>query len=93
MLDCTAVLSDDETELTLFAVNRSEDTPLLWNPVLQGFEGFKVAEHIALEGPDRYAVNTLDDPERVVPFKKPVDAKAEEFMLSPLSWNVIRLVK
>lgn len=93
MLDCTAVLSDDETELTLFAVNRSDDTPLLWNPVLQGFEGFKVAEHIALEGPDRYAVNTLDDPERVVPFKKPVDAKAEEFMLSPLSWNVIRLVK
>lgn len=94
MLDCTAVLSDDEEELTLFAVNRSEDTPLLWTPLLHSFEDYRVMEHIAMEGPDRYAANTLDHPDRVVPFAKKTDcssAREAQFMLSPLSWNVIRL--
>ena len=94
MLDCTAVLSDDEEELTLFAVNRSEDTPLLWTPLLHSFEDYRVLEHIAMEGPDRYAANTLDQPDRVVPFTKKTDcscAREAQFMLSPLSWNVIRL--
>ncbi len=92
MLDCTAVLSDDETELTLFAVNRSENTPLLWTPSLQGFNGYRAAEHIALEGPDRYAINDFENPFRVAPIQKAL-SDTNEFMLSPLSWNVIRFIK
>ena len=92
MLDCTAVLSDDENELTLFAVNRSEDTPLLWAPSLQGFEAYRIQDHIALEGPDRYAINDFDHPDRVAPIHKALP-KENSFLLSPLSWNVIRLIK
>lgn len=92
MLDCTAVLSDDENELTLFAVNRSEDTPLLWTPSLQGFESYRIQDHMALEGPDRYAINDFGHPDRVAPIHKALPNE-NSFLLSPLSWNVIRLIR
>lgn len=91
MLDCTAVVSDDDQYVTLFAVNRSMDTPLLWTPVLQGFEDYKAESWTVLSDADRYACNSFEQPDRVHPTAAAVKPDCREFLLAPLSWNVIRL--
>ncbi len=97
MLDAAAVWQPSgETDgaLTLFAVNRSTENALLWKPRLEGFEGYRAVGHTAMEGPDRYAVNSFESPKNVVPFRKPLPAGEEDgFLLSPLSWNMIRFEK
>lgn len=95
-LDTTAVLSDDEEEFTVFAVNRGEDAELILEMQLPGLEGYHPVEHIVLDGPDKYAVNTVDTPEAVVPRNASLpecDGNLVTTKLSPLSWNVIRFKK
>ena len=95
-LDTTAVLSDDETELTVFAVNRGEDAELLLEIQLPGLENYRPVEHIVLDGPDKYAVNTVEAPNAVTPRLAALpecDGSKITTKLTPLSWNVIRFRK
>ena len=86
-LEAVAVFDDEKRELTVFAVNRSEDEEIALDLAAAGFPALKGASHIVLRSDDRLAVNTASQPERVTPEKLPL---SETAMLPPLSWNVLR---
>jgi alpha-N-arabinofuranosidase len=92
--DCVSILSNDENEITIFAVNRSHED-MLFDIELSDFSDFIPAEHIAISG---YGMNTVNDKEneRIVPHNEPlpiVDGKLITAKLPPLSWNVLRFKK
>ncbi len=96
LLDAVAVLNEQDAELTIFAVNRSQEEPLSLAGDLRGVGDYQLIEHIVLEDSNSLARNTLDYPDRVVPHSK----GGAEFskgqltaILPALSWNVIRLGK
>lgn len=93
LLHATAVAGDDGG-VTVFAVNRDTGRPMELTAALGSYGPLAVAEHVALWDADRYARNTRDQPDRVVP--RPVEgATVADGRLSatlpPLSWNMIRL--
>ena len=94
LLDAVAVLDEEHEEMTIFAVNRSQDEALPLEGDLRGVAGYGVVEHIVLEHPDRLAVNTAEQPDAVTPHARG-DAQLADGRLSAslprLSWNVIRL--
>jgi alpha-L-arabinofuranosidase len=95
----TATYDENTGEVAVFVVNRSEtdkvdcEIPLA---ALQAELGpLKLVEHLGLYDDDRSAVNSADDPDRVVP--RTVDATRVTdgscaTTLPPASWHVIRLV-
>jgi alpha-N-arabinofuranosidase len=95
-LEAVGVLDDSQENLTIFAVNRSQDEALLLNGDARAYPDFHVIEHLVLTNPDLNATNTLDHPDRVIP-QPSGDAVLLESQLTAtlpvLSWNVIRLVK
>lgn len=95
-LDAVSVLSEDESEITIFAVNRSIDESLKLECDIRSFPGFKVIEALTLANDDKKAVNTKTNPENVVPRKltnyELTDNKITA-ELPKMSWNVIRLKK
>jgi alpha-N-arabinofuranosidase len=96
LLDAVAVLNEEGAELTIFAVNRSQDGPLALEGDLRGVGDYKLIEHIVLENPDPSARNTIASPNNVVP-RSQVQGDFANGQLSVslprLSWNVIRLAK
>lgn len=95
-VDGIAVVSEDETELTIFAVNKDLAEARTLECDLRGFEGFRVVEHITQTHDDKNAVNSLSNQNNCAP-KSNGDAKLDSGILSAtlskLSWNVIRLKK
>ena len=89
-VDAVAVLSEDESELAVFAVNRKlgEDAELDLN--LEGFEGYKLVEHISMEGEDLKAGNSIENPDKVTPVEKSVDGN---IVLTGGSWNFLKFTK
>lgn len=95
-LDAVVTVDEEKDELTIFAVNRSIDEPLKVDCDIRSFPKLKVKEHLILDHKDREAVNTLENPNKVVPRvsrNTAIDEGRLTIELSPLSWNVIRLGK
>ncbi|ASA20773.1 alpha-N-arabinofuranosidase [Paenibacillus donghaensis] len=90
LLDAVAVLNEDETELTVFAINKSLKERLDIQCDFRSFGQLDMIQHIALENSDVYAVNTLADPKRVLPTEKERAKEAGQLSLEPLSWNMLR---
>lgn len=94
-IDAAVVLSEDRNSLTIFAVNRSGETAEL-DVSLRDFEGFHFSRHLILEHEDLDAVNTVEEPERVVPHgggQASVHDGMAAARLGGYSWNVIRFCK
>lgn len=94
-VDMSAVLSDDGNELTVFAVNRALKDTITLEASLLGFDGFVPVAHTVLEGNDPEDINTADE-EKVRPGQKELpelDGRILKANLSPLSWNMIRLIR
>ncbi|WP_067502598.1 alpha-N-arabinofuranosidase [Actinoplanes sp. TFC3] len=91
VLDAVAVSSG--AGVVVFAVNRSLDTPLRLEVDLRAFPACTSASHTALADDDPDAVNTVAEPERVVPrsLSATVDDGRLQAELPALSWNMIRL--
>lgn len=85
-IDLAAVISEDCSELAVFAVNRSLDESCTVGFSLSGYENYRPAKHIAMEGSDLKAVNTADKPNNVTPAEKKI---SDGITLSPHSWNMI----
>ena len=90
-----AVMTKNENNLTLFAVNKHDN---FCDVVceLQGFDGYKLVEHIVLSHDDLFAVNTAKDQNNVAPRTSDnasVDGGILQARLDGYSWNVIRLVR
>jgi alpha-N-arabinofuranosidase len=92
-LESAVVLDSTGKALTLFAVNRA-DAALPVEAVMRGLDGLRAAEHIVLEDADLDAMNTAEQPDRVVPSRATgatVDGGILRAELPPRSWNVLRL--
>jgi alpha-N-arabinofuranosidase len=93
-LESIATLSDSEDTLTIFAVNRDQESNLQLEGNLKAFAGWAVAEHLVLEHRDPCATNTAENPDNVTPHNRgdaTLDGAQLNATLAPLSWNVIRL--
>ncbi|MEU9201354.1 alpha-N-arabinofuranosidase [Streptomyces sp. NPDC048332] len=95
LLHATAVRDPETGAVTVFAVNRGQDTALPLEVALHGFDLTEIAEHQVLADADPDARNTLAEPGRVAPHPAEgtvLDGGVLRATLEPMSWNVIRLV-
>jgi alpha-N-arabinofuranosidase len=93
VIDTVAVYNGENEELTVFAVNRGEQSVEL-DIDARDFAGCSVIEHIELKHSDLDAVNTADRPEEIRPCLAggtASDRGKVTSRLDPYSWNVIRL--
>ncbi|HOJ92477.1 MAG TPA: alpha-N-arabinofuranosidase [Dictyoglomaceae bacterium] len=96
VLETIATFNEEDNTMTIFAVNRDVKDNLFVDYKLDGFEGYKVIEHIVYEYDDPYAGNTSENPDKVVPHNinnSKIDGNILETVLPKFSWNVIRLKK
>lgn len=94
-VDCVSVVDDENSYLTIFAVNRDLEDEVLFETKLIEFEEYKPVEHIVMAGYDINTTNTKDK-QKVVPKLNSIPTIENSIMnvkLAPLSWNVIRLKK
>lgn len=97
-LEAVAVMDEEAEELTLFAVNRSLSEPMNVACFLRDFVDYTITEHIAFESGDLKAVNTVANPDTVVPYVRQdsvLNLGKGEFSieLGKASWNVVRFKK
>jgi len=91
-----AVAVDNGDCVTIFAVNRNMEEELELTSELRGFGNLVLDQHLVLAHSDHKAVNTIDQPDNVVPQANGqtiFDQNLITSRLKPLSWNVIRLKK
>jgi alpha-N-arabinofuranosidase len=90
LLDAVATRSDEG--VTIFAVNRSTDTPLSLEIDARALGGARITSATTLTDPDVHARNTADDPDRIAPrANDDIEHDPMRVRLPPVSWNVIRL--
>ena len=87
-VDTVAVLSEDEKQISIFAVNKSLDSDCELELQMTGLEGYKAVKHVALEGDDLKAANTAEETDKVTPVEKQM---GDKITLAPASWNMIVL--
>ena len=74
-------------------MNRDTGNPVSLCIALQGIDA-SVISHTALYGENREAINSPENPDRVLPVPVGgcrIDGKEAFAVLPPLSWNVIKL--
>lgn len=89
----TATYDQESGNLALFAVNRGEQA-LVLDVDLRAFPGRLLAKHIVIADDDIRAVNTREQPDRVIPRDGTGDAVVEGMLrveLPAVSWSCIRL--
>jgi alpha-N-arabinofuranosidase len=95
-LEAVATLDPARDTVTLFAVNRSLDQALQIEADARDLAGYRVVEHLVLDGKNWLAANTRAHPDTVVPHTAS-GAKIDQGLLTatlpPMSWNVVRLEK
>lgn len=91
--DGLGVWNSSKNELTIFAVNRAENEEIQLEISFDRFVAADFIEHWEMAGYDRKSVNTMENPDAVIPTFTGVTTcsglKAVS-RLKPLSWNVIR---
>jgi len=95
VLDAVAVLSEDESHLTVFAVNKNADG-LDISCNLRDFPGYNVTEYITMTDEDLYAANSSENPDRVTPAangRYVMDGDNLILKTPGYSWNVVRIGK
>jgi len=95
-IDTVATYNEESNEITIFAVNRDLNDSFEVEFKLDGFDGYKVVEHIVYESDDINKGNTAENPDNVVPHNNGVskiDGTILKAVLPKFSWNVIRLRK
>ena len=95
-LDAVVIENEEAQTLTVFAVNKSLDEDMEIVCDLRQYADYAVERHIVLTHEDLKAVNTEEDPFRVVPHEGGVSKNDKgdfSAVLGARSWNVIRLKK
>ena len=87
-VEASVVYNEKENEVVLYAVNRSLSEDVELSFVAEGFEGYKLVEHVELYNDDLKAVNEKDN-ERVAPANVEV-TNGETVTLKKHSWNMLR---
>lgn len=95
-LDASAVYSEEEEAVTIFAINRDMEEDMLAEFDMRDFDGYRVIEHVTMADYDAKAENTADAPNTVIPKNLEITQPSEgklEVRLPKFSWNMIRLKK
>ena len=93
-IDCVTVYNDDADELVIFAVNKDLKEDITLSMDLRQFADLQLIEHVMMQEEDLYAVNTEDDPNRIIPTyctDSCVENNILKAVLKHKSWNMIRL--
>jgi alpha-N-arabinofuranosidase len=94
VLKSVATLSEDGTELTIFAINRDPEKQALELSLdLRAFGKLTPIERLCIANPDMDATNTAGNQENVHPTSEtlpPLDGGKGGVTLPALSWNVLR---
>ena len=93
-IDCVTVYNDDDDELVIFAVNKDLKEDITLSMDLRQFAAFRVIEHVTMQDEDLYAVNTEENPNRIIPAictESGVEYNSLKAVLKHKSWNMIRL--
>ena len=85
----SSVIDNGGGEVTVFVENRSLDSDMELNVVLEGYEGYTLKEHIELYCPDLKAINTKDE-SPVAPINREIE---KNITLKKHSWNMLRFAK
>jgi alpha-L-arabinofuranosidase len=95
VLDSVATYDADEGRVAVFVVNRHPSEPVSFSTDLRAFGGsVELAEATMLCDEDLFAVNTMEDPDRVAPqphSSAQVVGTALEAELPPASWSMFVL--
>lgn len=94
-LESIATYDEENGEMVIFAVNKSENEAVDLNINLLDFEGYKPIEHISMDGYAKNEINGFGG-ERVKPHSNPLpkrDGSEVNVHLAPFSWNVVRFEK
>ena len=67
VLDSVATYDAEEGRVAVFVVNRHPSEPVSFSTDLRAFASVELVEAILLWDEDLFAVNTMEDPDRVVP--------------------------
>jgi alpha-N-arabinofuranosidase len=95
-IDAVAVYNGEKEELVLFAVNKNLEQDIPITMELRQFAEFGIAEHKILHDEDLYAVNTQENPDRILPRNSTESAIYDGVLtvnLKHKSWNMIRLTR
>lgn len=94
-LESIATFDEENEQLVIFCVNKSQDEDAQINVNLMDFDGYKPSEFISMDGYDKLAENGIDNP-----FVKPhnnalpeIDGANVTINVKPFSWNVIKFNK
>ena len=94
LFTATATRSDDGKYVTIFAINRSVDSPMELTTNLRAFGKLTLESHTQVRHDDLAATNTKENPNNVAPSAVSGTSVSGEKLtatLAPASWNVIRL--
>ena len=93
LVDASAVLSDDRSEIVLFLINRSLDQQQDCRISLANATGASVVEWVSLKGFSPRSVNTVDatpvQPETLTEYT--LSCGVLELALPKFSWNMVRI--
>jgi alpha-N-arabinofuranosidase len=93
ILESAVVLNEEETELTLFAVNKGEEEMDI-SCCLRDFPHSRVLEYTVMAHDDLKAKNTAENPNRVLPHTSnnyQLKDNVLQVKTPGYSWNVIRI--
>jgi alpha-N-arabinofuranosidase len=93
-IEAVATRHESEETLTLFAVNRSQESDFQLEGDIRDFSGYRVLEHLVLDHDDPKATNTMNAPDAVRPHTRS-DTTIQDGRLTAIlpkfSWNMLRL--
>jgi alpha-N-arabinofuranosidase len=97
LVDAVAVLDEVTGRLAVFAINRSLTDSMPFELELRGFDDYTAGEQISMSNGNPHAVNTVDEPNVIIPgAPTPLTVAANTLLrvfLPPLSWNVLILYR
>ena len=95
-VDSVCIYNEEKNELALFAVNKNLEEDISLTMDLRQFADYHIAEHVVLHDEDLHAVNTEENPNRILPFESKESRLENGTLTANLkhkSWNMIRLCK
>ena len=95
-LDSVCVYNEEADELVIFAVSKDLKEDISLTADVSPFGDYRILEHVVIHDEDLYAVNTEENPNRIVPTPDEESAIENGILTATLkhkSWNMIRLGK
>lgn len=95
-LEASCVYSEEKDEITIFCVNKNLKEQMTLECSLEGFDSYKISEHIYVKHSDMKATNSVKEenvkPE-IIKMHSSISEGSFSVKLESASWNVIRITR